>query len=870
MTEETEQTKAPESRVIQVKIEEELKTSFLDYSMSFILSRALPDVRDGLKPSQRRILVAMNDLSLAPNRGYRKCAKIAGDTSGNYHPHGEAIVYPTLVHMAQDFRMRYPLVLGQGNFGSIDGYPPAAMRYTEARLTWPSMESLADLEKNTVKYVNNYDETRQEPQVLPSKFPNLLCNGSMGIAVGMATKIPPHNLREIAGGLNALIDNPEIEIDELMEHIKAPDFPTGGVIYGMSGVRQAYATGRGMVYLRARADIEMQKNGRENIIITEIPFLVNKSNLLEKIADLVRDKTIEGLSNIRDESGRNGLRIVFECKRDAQAEVVLNQLYSHSMLQTTYGVMMLAIVKGRPEMLNIKQMLQHYVEHRHDVILRRTQFDLEKAEARAHILEGLRIALDNIDAVIATIRASSNPEEARNRLMEQFELSELQCQAILSMPLQRLTGLERDKIESEFNELMVTIEDLRGILASPERQMQIIKDEIDEVTERFGDDRRTEIVYAAEEFDIENLIAEEDMVVTISREGYIKRMPPRAYRVQNRGGRGVTAMKTKDEDFVEHLFVASTHSYMMFLTSKGKWYWLKVYRIPEGERTARGRPVVNLLPIGQDDQICTIVQVREFSDDQFLFTATRNGIVKKTVLSAYQNIRRDGIIALKIQDDDDLIGAAITDGQQDISLLTRSGLAMRFNEGEVRRMGRVSTGVKGISLRPGDEVVDMAVLSEDSTLLTICENGYGKRTNQTEYPCKHRGGKGVIDIKTTERNGDVVACKEVQSEEEIMIMTQNGIMIRLPVEALSTIGRNTQGVRVINLGKGDKVIDMTRLPKSEDEILEGEGEGEGEVDGAKVAENGETASEVASADTEDISEVASGDTDEDTPTEDTE
>lgn len=873
MTEQTESAKPAEPRVRQVKIEEELKTSFLDYSMSFILSRALPDVRDGLKPSQRRILVAMNDLSLAPNRGYRKCAKIAGDTSGNYHPHGEAIVYPTLVHMAQDFRMRYPLVLGQGNFGSIDGYPPAAMRYTEARLTWPSMESLADLEKNTVEFVNNYDETRKEPQVLPSKFPNLLCNGSMGIAVGMATKIPPHNLREIAAGLHALIDNPEIEIDELMEHVKAPDFPTGGVIYGMGGVRQAYATGRGMVYLRARSDIETLKNGRENIIVTEIPFLVNKSNLLEKIAELVRDKTIEGLSNIRDESGRNGLRIVFECKRDAQAEVVLNQLYSHSMLQTTYGVMMLAIVKGRPEMLNIKQMLQHYVEHRHDVILRRTQFDLEKAEARAHILEGLRIALDNIDAVIATIRSSSNAEEARNRLMEQFSLSELQCQAILSMPLQRLTGLERDKIETEYNELMVTIEDLRGILASPERQMQIIKDEVSEVNERFGDERRTEIVYAAEEFDIEDLIAVEDMVVTISREGYIKRMSPRAYRVQNRGGRGVTGMKTKDEDFVEHLFVASTHSYMMFLTSKGKCYWLKVYRIPEGERTARGRPVVNLVPIDPDDQICTIVQVREFSDEQFLFTATRNGIVKKTVLSAYQNIRRDGIIALKIQDDDDLIGAAITDGQQDISLLTRSGLAMRFNESEVRRMGRVSTGVKGISLRPGDEVVDMAVLREDSTLLTICENGYGKRSDQTAYPCKHRGGKGVIDIKTTERNGDVVACKEVQTEEEIMIMTQNGIMIRMPVEGLTTIGRNTQGVRVINLDEGDRVIDMTRLPKSEDEMLDEETEGEGQVEDQDQVEgaNGQESVEMTS---EDASASTAADTDEkaneDTPAEEAE
>ena len=819
--------KQQESRVIRVKIEEELKTSFLDYSMSFILSRALPDVRDGLKPSQRRILVAMNDLSLFPNRGYRKCAKIAGDTSGNYHPHGEGIVYPTLVHMAQSFRLRYPLVQGQGNFGSIDGYPPAAMRYTEARLSWPAMELLADIDKNTVGFASNYDETQQEPLVLPSRFPNLICNGSMGIAVGMATKLPPHNLREVASGLKALIDHPEISIAELLEHVKAPDFPTGGIIYGMSGVQQAYATGRGLIYIRARADIETLKNGRENIVVTEIPFLVNKASLLEKIADLVRDKTIDGLANIRDESGRTGLRIVFECKRETQAEVVLNQLYSHSMLQTTYGVMMLAIDNGRPETLNLKLMLQHYIDHRHDVIVRRTEFDLAKAEARAHILEGLRIALDHIDLVIETIRRSSSPADAQERLEVirptpadaevQFELSERQIQAILSMPLQRLTGLERDKIEAEYKELVTTIEDQRSILASQERQMQIIKDEIDEITERFGDERRTEIVYAAEEFDIEDLIAEEDMVVTISRSGYIKRLPPRAYRVQNRGGRGVTGMKTKEEDFVEHLCVASTHSYIMFLTAKGKCYWLKVFRIPEGDRTAQGRSIANLLPLGQDDQICAIVPVQEFSDDQYLFTATRNGKVKKTKLSAYQHIRRDGIIALKIQDDDDLIGAAITDGRQDIALLTCNGQAMRFSESEVRSMGRVSTGVKGISLRQGDEVVDMVVVRESSTLLTICENGYGKRTSQTEYPCKHRTGQGVIDIKTTPRNGPVVACRGIRDEEEVMVVTQNGIMIRIPVQGLFTTGRNTQGVRVINLDEGDRVIDMAPLPISEEE-----------------------------------------------------
>ena len=835
-----------ESRVLRVKIEEELKTSFLDYSMSFIRSRALPDVRDGLKPSQRRILVAMNDLSLFPNRGYRKCAKIAGDTSGNYHPHGEDIVYPTLVHMAQSFRFRYPLVQGQGNFGSIDGYPPAAMRYTEARLSRPAMELLADLDKNTVEFASNYDETQQEPLVLPSRFPNLICNGSMGIAVGMATKVPPHNLREVASGLKALIDRPDISIAELIEHIKAPDFPTGGIIYGMSGVQQAYSTGRGLIYVRARADIETLKNGRENIVVTEIPFLVNKASLLEKIADLVRDKTIDGLANIRDESGRKGLRIVFECKREAQAEVVLNQLYSHSMLQTTYGVMMLAIVNERPEMLTLKQMLQHYIDHRHDVIVRRAKFDLEKAEARAHILEGLRIALDHIDLVIETIRRSSSPADAHDRLARirptelggriadvRFELSERQIQAILSMPLQRLTGLERDKIEAEYKELVTTIEDQRDILASRDRQMQIIKDEIDEIDECFGDERRTEIVYAAEEFDIEDLIAEEDMVVTISRSGYIKRLSPRAYRVQNRGGRGVTGMKTKEEDFVEHLFVASTHSYIMFLTAKGKCYWLKVFRIPEGDRTAQGRSIANLLPLDPDDQICAIVPVQEFSDDRYLFTATRNGIVKKTKLSAYQNIRRDGIIALKIQDDDGLIGAAITDGQQDIALLTRNGRAMRFSESEVRSMGRVSTGVKGISLRIGeeDEVVDMVVVRESSTLLTICENGYGKRTSQVEYPSKHRDGQGVIDIKTTPRNGPVVACREIQAEDEVMVVTQNGIMIRIPVQGLLPIGRNTQGVRVINLDEGDRVIDVAPLPNSEEESSWEDGEAAGKPSG---------------------------------------
>ena len=830
-----------ESRVIPVKVEDELKTSFIDYSMSVIMARALPDVRDGLKPSQRRILVAMSDLNLLPGRGFRKCAKIAGDTSGNYHPHGEAIVYPTLVHMAQGFRMRYPLVDGQGNFGSIDGYPPAAMRYTEARMSAAAVQMLADIDRDTVEFVDNYDETRQEPEVLPAKFPNLLCNGSVGIAVGMATKIPPHNVREVAAALTALIDNPDSTIDELAELVKAPDFPTGGVIHGMQSVRQAYHFGRGMIKLRARTHVETKRDSREDIVITEIPFLVDKSTLLEKMADLVRNKTIEDIANIRDESGRGGLRIVVELKRGGLSEVVLNQLFNHSMLQTTFGVMMLAVVKGRPQLLNIKQMLQHYIEHRHEVVLRRARFDLNKAEARAHILEGLRIALDNIDAMIELIRASADPGEARDRLMTGYELTEIQAQAILTMPLQRLTGLERDKIDEEYAELQDTIRRLKSILANRDEQMQIIKDEIAEIDEEFGDERRTEIVYAAEEFVIEDLIAKEDMVVTISRAGYIKRMSPTAYRVQARGGRGVRGMGTKEEDYVEHLFIASTHSYILFITSKGQCHWLKVYRIPEGERAARGRPVVNLLEMGADDVVSAVVPVGEFTNDRYLFTATRKGIVKKTVLSAYGNVRRDGIIALKIQDDDDVIGAAITDGQQDILVVTRDGMAVKFKEADVRPMGRVATGVKGIELRGDDNVVDMVVAGGGGSLLTISEHGFGKRTDLSEYPRIRRGGKGVIDIKTTRRNGGVVAAREVADGDEVMVITQNGIMIRMPVGGISQIGRNTQGVKVINLDQSDRVIDMTRVV-SEGDMNGGDGDGDSgngrEPDGGGEAQSG--------------------------------
>ncbi|MCY3735776.1 MAG: DNA gyrase subunit A [Gemmatimonadaceae bacterium] len=794
-----------------MKIEEELKTSFLDYAMSAITARALPDVRDGLKPSQRRILVAMNDLNLAPGRGFRKCAKISGDTSGNYHPHGDEGVYATLVHLAQDFRLRYPLVDGQGNFGSIDGYPPAAMRYTEARMTTATVEMLAELDRDTVDMVDNYDETRTEPSVLPSRFPNLLCNGSVGISVAYATKIPPHNVTEICDALAALIDEPEMTIDALLEHVKAPDFPTGGVIHGMAGVRRAYRTGQGIIQLRARTHVEELRDGRERIIVTEIPFLVDKSTLLEKMADLVRNKVVDEISNLRDESGRDGLRIVIELKRGAQSEVVLNQLFSHSMLQQNFGVNAIAIVDGRPERLNLKRLCEHYLSHRHEVVLRRTRFDLSRAEARAHLLEGLRVALDNIDDVIELIRSSADPAEARGRLMGGFELSEIQANAILSMPLQRLTGLERDKIEAEYQELQEAIGHFRAVLDSRDLQMGILKEELSEVRERFGDDRRTEIVYSAEEFDVEDLIPREDMVVTISREGYVKRMSPSSYRTQHRGGRGVTGMRTKEEDFVERLFIASTHSYILFLTARGQCHWLKVYRIPEGERTARGRPLVNLLQLDQGDEVRAVVPVDAFTEDRFLFTATRKGVVKKTVLSAYGNVRRDGIIALKIQNDDDLIGAGLVEPGQDVLLATREGMAVRFSEKDVRSMGRVSTGVKGIDLRGADEVVEMVVLGEQGTLLTVCENGYGKRTECSEYPRRRRGGKGVIDIKTSDRNGAVVSCKQVDDDDEVMVITQQGIMIRVSVKGISCIGRNTQGVRVISVDDGDRVIDMTRV-----------------------------------------------------------
>ena len=798
--------------IVPIDIGEEMKKSYLAYSMSTLVDRALPDARDGLKPSQRRILVAMNDLGLTPGRQHRKCANIAGHTSGNYHPHGEMIVYPTLVNLAQDFKMRYPLVDGQGNFGSIDGYPPAAMRYTEARMAGPGFEMLTDIDKETVNFKPNYDERIEEPSVLPARFPNLLCNGAVGIAVSMATAIPPHNLGEVVEALVALIDDPDLGIDGLMEYVKSPDFPTGGIIYGISGVKEAYKTGRGHIHIRARAHLEPLKNGREDIVVTEIPYMVTKSNLLEKMADLVRDKRIAGIGNIRDESDREGMRIVVEVKRDGNGEVILNQLYRFTQLEATFAANLIALVGGQPKLLNLKELLECFIDHRHEVVVRRTQYELRVAEDRAHILEGLKVALEDIDLVIKVIRGSEDPGEARTALMERLELSERQAQAILSMTLQRLTNLEQRKVEEEYEALIQEIERLRSILESRPKRMEIIKSELREVAEKFEDDRRSEIVLSGSEFDVEDLIVEEDMVITVSHAGYIKRIPVATYRQQHRGGRGVTGMSTKDEDFVEHLFIASTHHFILFMTGRGRCHWLKVHEIPQGTRTSRGRPAVNLIDIGSGHKISAIVPVKEFDKDHFLMLVTRKGLVKKTALSAYSRPRRGGIIAMHVLEEDQLIGAALTDGKREVIMGTQKGLAIRFSEGDVRDTGRGSQGVRGISLASEDSVIGMVVSGEgEGSLLTVCANGYGKRTLVSDYRHTRRGGKGVINVKTTERNGDVVSIIQVVDDDELMIISQGGILIRQPIRDISSIGRNTQGVKLINLEAGDRVFGVARI-----------------------------------------------------------
>jgi DNA gyrase subunit A len=797
---------------VPVNISDELRTSFMDYAMSVIISRALPDVRDGLKPVHRRILTTMRDLNLTASRPYRKCAKIAGDVSGNYHPHGEGVVYPSLVRMAQDFSLRYPLVDGQGNFGSIDGDPPAAMRYTEARMTRLGEEMLRDINKNTVDYVPNYDGTRDEPTVLPSAIPNLLVNGSSGIAVGMATNIPPHNLAEVIEALVLLLDQPDSTLEELMECLPGPDFPTAGFIHGRQGIIEAYRTGRGFLQMRARCVVEVSKRtGRESVIISEIPYQLNKTKLLEKIADMVRNKKIEGIADLRDESDRQGMRIVVDLKRDAVSQVVINQLYANTQLQSTFGVIMLALVDNQPRVLCLQEMLSYYLQHRREVVIRRTAYDLERAREREHILAGLMIALDHLDEVIQLIRAAAAPAEARQELMRRFALSEVQAQAILDMRLQRLTGLERDKILQEHAEVQAAIREFEAILASEDRIRGLIKEELLEIRDKYGDVRRTEIIEVEEEINVEDLIAEEDMVVTKSHAGYLKRQPTSLYQSQRRGGKGKIAMQTREEDFVEQLFVASTHDYLLFFTNIGKVHWLKVYEIPQASRIARGKAAVNLLQLQPGEHISTVIPIRRFEVDRFLIMATKKGIVKKTELTAYSNPRQSGIIALTLDDGDELIRVGVTRGDQDIFLATRRGFSIRFNETDVRSIGRTARGVIGIRLEDDDEVVGMEVLSEGSTILTVSEGGYGKRTSATEYRVQSRGGKGLINLRVTPKTGVVVGIRQVFDEDDIMVLSNQGNLIRLRVRDISRIGRNTQGVRLINLTAEQRLVGVARV-----------------------------------------------------------
>ncbi len=829
-------------RILPRLIEDELQQSFINYSMSVIVSRALPDVRDGLKPVHRRILYAMNELGLVPGRPFKKSATVVGDVLGKYHPHGDQSVYDALVRMVQEFSLRYPLVDGQGNFGSVDGDPAAAYRYTEARLTRIAVAMLEDIDKNTVNFQANFDDRLEEPTVLPSKVPNLLINGSSGIAVGMATNIPPHNLGEVTKAVSHLVDNPEATISDLRKIVKGPDFPTGGYIYGRAGIKEAYEGGRGRVVMRARAQIEERETGNKSqIVVTEIPYQVNKENLKNAIINLAVAKKIEGISDVRDESDRDGMRLVIELKRDANANVVLNQLYKRTQMQSTFGVIMLALDNGQPKVLNLKEVLERFIAHRHEVITRRTQFDLDQAEARAHILEGLKIAVDNIEEVIKIIRGSDDVATADERLRTRFKLSEKQSEAILNMRLAKLTSLEIDKLEAELKEVRALIADLKDILGSLDRRKGIIKDEMEQVTKTFGDKRRTEILTDEGDFSVEDLIAEEDMVITISHTGYIKRIPVTTYRRQRRGGRGLAGMSTKENDWVEHLFIASTHDYLMFFTNQGQVYWLKVHEIPQGGRAARGKPVVNCIAIRPEESVAATVAVREFSEDQWLMFATRQGTVKKTLLSAYGNVRSTGINAINISDDDELIDVQITDRDSDIILGTTNGMSIRFHQSDVREMGRVAGGVKGINLDKDDRVIGMVVLRRDASLLVVSEKGYGKRSELADYRVQKRGGKGIITLKRTDKTGHIVALKEVQPEDELMMITRAGVIIRVPVDGIRIIGRNTQGVRVMNLDEGDRLVDVARVVKEDDTgVVEDDGtvpvgadedeDGQGELD----------------------------------------
>ncbi len=802
-------------KIISVEIADKMKSSFIDYAMSVIVARALPDVRDGLKPVHRRILYAMNELNLDPSKGYKKCARIVGDTMGKYHPHGDAAIYDALVRLAQDFSMRYTLVDGHGNFGNIDGYPAAAQRYTEARLSKIAMEMLADIEKNTVDLVDNYDGEFKEPAVLPSRFPNLLVNGSSGIAVGMATNIPPHNLSEVIDGLVKIIDNHivegrETDIDEIMQIIKGPDFPTGASILGKSGINSAYRTGKGKIRLRAEASIETLPNGKENIIVTEIPYQVNKAKTIEKIAELVKDKKIEGISELNDESNREGIRIVIGCKRDANATVVLNQLYKYSQLQESYSINFLAIVKGEPKILNLKQLLECYLEHQEEVVTRRTQFELDKALKRAHIVEGLLKALDHIDEVINIIRSSKNTNEAKERLVERFEFTDIQVTAIVEMRLRSLTGLEREKLDSEYSNLMEFIKDMKAILADENRLYQVIKDELLVIKAKYGDSRKTQIVQDMGDIDIEDLIEDEMSVITMSNFDYIKRLPLNTYKSQNRGGKGVVGMQTRDEDFVKNLFLSSNHSFVLFFTDKGKVYRIKTYEIPEAGRTAKGTPAVNLVQLESDEKISAVIPLKEYGDE-YLVMVTKKGIVKKTPVSKFENIRSMGLIAVNLRDDDQLISVKKTDGKKDIFVATKFGMAVRFNESNVRPMGRTASGVKAISLRENDEVIAADVIEEGKKVLIVSEKGYGKCTDISEFRIQTRGGMGLKAYKITDKTGNVVCADMVDDNEELMLVTSDGVVIRIRVRDISTMSRVTQGVKLINVGDGVRVMSTAKI-----------------------------------------------------------
>lgn len=801
---------------IPVNIEDEMRKSYMDYAMSVIIGRALPDARDGLKPVHRRILYAMYDLGNVWNKPHKKSARIVGDVIGKYHPHGDAAVYDTIARMAQDFSLRYPIIDGQGNFGSLDGDPPAAMRYTEVRMAEIASELLADLEKETVDFVPNYDGTLKEPSILPTKIPNLLINGSSGIAVGMATNIPPHNVKEVIEGTIALINNPELSVDELMNIIPGPDFPTAGVIHGREGIQEAYRTGRGILQLRARAFIEKKGKGdRECIVISEVPYQVNKARLVERIAELTQEKKIEGIADLRDESDREGVRIVIELKRDEIAKVVLNQLYQHTQMQITFGIIMLALVGNQPKVLNLKELLQQFISFRKVVILRRTAFELKKAERQAHILEGLIVAISNLDKIIALIRASANPGVAREGLMKNFKLSEIQAQAILDMRLQRLTALEREKIEEEYQETTKLIEELKQILEREELVRELIVEELTTINGKYGDERKTEIIEQEAEINIEDLIIEEDMVVTITHNGYIKRNPISLYRSQHRGGKGVTGITTKEEDFVEHLFVDSTHSYILFFTTRGKVYWKKVYELPQAGRSAMGKAIVNLLNLSPEEKIAAILPVRRFEEGKHIVMATKKGLIKKTPLMAFSRPRTGGIIALGIDEGDELIAARVTDGAQEIILGSKKGKAIRFKEEEVRPMGRNAMGVRGVRLGKDDEIIGMEAIGEGATILTVTENGFGKRTHTQEYRIQGRGGMGIITIRTSTRNGNVLGIKQVTDDDEIMLITNFGKIIRIKIKGISIIGRNTQGVKLIGVEKDEKVVGVALLAEKE-------------------------------------------------------